>query len=569
MRARADEVIDRAFMPECGNHLLNCSSGQLEACNMTDSQGKPSTDADFDTDVAIVGSGFGGSVAALRLAEKGYRVVVLEKGKRWLPEDFPRSNWNLRRSFWFPWISCYGTWAFHQLAEVLILHGVGVGGGSLMYACTLFSPPETVWDDPQWKGLEDWRSIMPAHYATANSMLGSAENPKFGPADDALRHAAERRGRGHTFRPTPVSIFFGEPEKEVSDPYFNGAGPARVGCTFCGGCMVGCRYGAKNTLDRNYLYLAEGKGVQITPETKVELVEALPDGGYRLHWRRTTDRLFAQRGALTARKLVLAGGVMGTVPLLMKSKGQGYLPHLSDQLGNVVRTNSEALLGISAPGRDDLCKGIAITSKIEMDEVTHMEPVRFPKGSDVVLLLGTLLTDGGPGIPRQLRWLGQMLRHPIQALRAHKPWGKASSSIVLLVMQTVDNHTRLVRKRQLLWPFIPTLTSQPDPGQPGIPSYIPIANQVARELADELGGSAHSTLNEVLLDTSTTAHILGGCAIAGSPETGVIDSKGRVFGYEGMYVIDGSMIGANLGVNPSLTITALAEHICTQIPAKG
>jgi cholesterol oxidase len=534
----------------------------------SNSTGKQPT-IDFDTDVAVIGSGFGGSVAALRLSEKGYRVVVLEKGKRWHPEDLPRSNWQLRDSFWLPWFSCYGTWAFHQLSEVLILHGVGVGGGSLMYACTLFSPPETVWDDPQWKGLEDWRAIMPEHYATANRMLGSAENPRFGPADDALRHAAERRGRGHTFRPTTVSIFFGEPEQEVEDPYFGGAGPRRVGCSFCGGCMVGCRYGAKNTLDRNYLYLAEGKGAEIRPETRVDLVEALPGGGYRLHWRRSTQRLFAEHGTLSARKVVLAAGVMGSVPLLMKSKEAGALPHLSEQLGNVVRTNSEALLGITAPGRKDLCQGIAITSKIEMDEVTHMEPVRFPKGSDVVLLLATLLTDGGPGVPRQLRWIGQMLRHPIKALKVHKPWGKAESGMVLLVMQTVDNHTRLIRKRQLLWPFTRTLTSQPDPGQPGIPSYIPIANQVARELADELSGIPCSTLNEVLLDTSTTAHILGGCAIAGSPEQGVIDSQGRVFGYEGMYVMDGSMIGANLGVNPSLTITALAEHVCSRIPPAG
>jgi cholesterol oxidase len=531
-------------------------------------KGSPTT-VDFDTDVAIVGSGFGGSVSALRLSEKGYRVTVLEKGKRWLTEDFPKSNWNLPKSFWMPWIGCHGTWAMHLLREVLILHGVGVGGGSLLYANTHFEPPDTVWDDPQWKGLEDWRSIMPAHYATARRMLGSAENPRLGPADEALRRAAAKRGREHTFRPTDVGVFFGEPDVEVEDPYFGGAGPARTGCNFCGGCMVGCRVGAKNTLDKNYLYLAERAGARIVPETRVELIEPLADGGYRLSWRRSTSRLFAERGALTARKVAVSAGVLGTVRLLMECRERGALGRLSDQLGNVVRTNSEALLGITSRSRDDLWQGISITSKMEMDEVTHMEPVRFPPGSDVMLLLGTLLTDGGPGMPRQLRWLGNALRHPIQVLRLSKPWGKAASSTVLLVMQTLDNHTRLVRKRQPLWPFTRALTSRPDPGQPGIPSYIPIANEVAREFAADLDAIPQSSLNEVLLDTSTTAHILGGCGIGSGPDTGVIDSEGRAFGYDGLYVMDGSMIGANLGVNPSLTITALAEHVCSKIPSRG
>jgi cholesterol oxidase len=524
---------------------------------------------DFDTDIAIIGSGFGGSVAALRLSEKGHRVTVLEKGKRWRTHDFPESNWNLRKSFWFPWIGCYGTWSMHLLREVLILHGVGVGGGSLLYANTLFNPPETVWDDPQWKELGDWRAVMPAHYATARRMLGATENPKLGPADEALRRAAAKRGREHSFRATSVGVFFGEPELEVSDPYFEGAGPRRTGCTFCGACMTGCRVGAKNTLDKNYLYLAEKAGARIVPETRVELIEPLPDGGYRLRWKRSTSRIAAERGVLTARKVVVAAGVLGTVRLLMECRERGALGDISDQLGNVVRTNSEALLGITSRSREDLWQGIAITSKTEMDEVTHMEPVRFPPGSDVMLLLGTLLTDGGPGVPRQLRWLGNALRHPLQLLRVSRPWGKAASSTVLLAMQTVDNHTRLVRRRQALWPFTRALTSQPDPGQPGIPSYIPIANEVARELAADLDAIPQSSLNEVLLDTSTTAHILGGCGIGSGPDTGVIDADGQVFGYDDLYVMDGSMIGANLGVNPSLTITALAEHLCSKIAPRG
>jgi cholesterol oxidase len=395
------------------------------------------------------------------------------------------------------------------------------------------------------------------------------ENPKIGPADEALRRAAARRGREASFRHTPVAIYFGQPDVTVPDPYFDGLGPPRTGCTFCGGCMVGCRPGAKNTLDKNYLHLAEKAGARIIPDTAVTLVEALPGGGYRLHWRRSTGMWSTVNGTLTAHRVVFAGGVLGTVPLLMTCKEQGALPHLSNMLGNVVRTNSEALLGINSKSRKDLCEGIAIAAKVEIDEVTHFECVRFPKGSDVMLLLGTPLTDGGGKIPRQLRWLGNIFRHPIDFLRIIKPWGKAETGTVVMAMQTADNHTRLVRKRRLLWPFTRTLTTQPDPDQPGIPSYIPVANEIAREVAAELDGIPQSTLNEVLLDTSTTAHILGGCGIGRDAEHGVIDSSGRVFGYEGLYVMDGSMIGANLGVNPSLTITALAEHVCSRIPAKG
>jgi len=523
----------------------------------------------FDTDVAIVGSGFGGSVAAHRLTEKGYSVKVLEKGKRWRPDDFPKSNWNIRKAFWFPYIGCRGIFGIRLLREAMVLHGIGVGGGSLVYANTLFEAPDRVWDDPQWRGLEDWRAIIPEHYATARRMLGVVETPKLGPADEALRRAAARRGKEDTFRNTPVAIYFGDPDVTVPDPYFDGEGPERTGCTFCGGCMVGCRNGAKNTLDKNYLYLAEKAGAEIIPDTRVDLVEALPTGGYRLRWRKKRGLFSSTTGTVTARTVVLAGGVLGTVPLLMECRETGALPHLSDQIGNIVRTNSEALLGVTSKSRKDLWEGVAIAAKVEIDEQTHFECVRFPKGSDVMLLLGTLLTDGGPGVPRQLRWIGNILRHPIDFLRTLKPWGKAGSGVVLMAMQTADNHTRMVRKRQWLWPFSRTLTTKPDPNQPGIPSYIPVANEIAREVAKELDAIPQSTLNEVLLDTSTTAHILGGCGIGRDPDHGVIDSSGRVFGHNGLYVMDGSMIGANLGVNPSLTITALAEHVCSRIPAKG
>jgi cholesterol oxidase len=523
----------------------------------------------FDTDVAVIGSGFGGSVAAHRLSQKGYSVTVFEKGKRWQPEDFPNTNWNIRKSFWFPKIGCRGIFAMRLLREVLVLHGVGVGGGSLVYANTLFEPPETVWDDPQWRGLEDWRAVMPEHFDSARRMLGVTENPKLGPADEALRSAAARRGKADTFRHTPVGIYFGDPDVTVPDPYFDGEGPDRTGCNFCGGCMVGCQPGAKNTLDKNYLWLAEKAGTEVVPDTLVTLVEQLPGGGYRLRWRRNNGFFSSEQGVTTARRVVFAAGVLGTVRLLMECKEKGSLPHLSDQLGNVVRTNSEALLGMTSKSRKDLSEGIAIAAKVEIDDETHFECVRFSKGSDVMLLLGTMLTDGGGKIPRAVRWLGNIVRHPIDFLRILKPWGKAETGTVLMAMQTADNHTRLVRKRQLLWPFSRTLTTQPDPDQPGIPSYIPVANEIAREVAKDLDAIPQSTLNEVLLDTSTTAHILGGCAIASGPDRGVVDSSGKVFGHEGLYVMDGSMIGANLGVNPSLTITALAEHACSRIPEKA
>ncbi len=527
------------------------------------------TSADFDTDVAIIGSGFGGSVAALRLSEKGYRVTVLEKGKRWRPEDFPTTNWNIPRSFWLPRLGCTGIWALRLFREALVLHGVGVGGGSLLYANTHLEPNPTLWDDPRWKELEDWRGVMPAHYATARRMLGSVPSPRTGAGDEALRRAAERKGLGDTFHPTSVGVFFGEPDVEVEDPYFEGSGPRRRGCVWCGACMIGCRYAAKNTLDLNYLWLAEGLGAQVVPETEVSLIEPLEGGGYALRWRRSTGLAARERGVLRARKVVVSGGVLGTVPLLADCKRRGALPWISDQVGNFVRTNSEALLGITSRSMDDLWEGISIQAEVHVDERTRMEMVHFPKGSDVLMTLGTILTDGGRGIPRQLRWLGNVVRHPLQSLFVAKPWGKAEHSQVLLVMQTNDNHTRLIRRRSRLWPFHQTLASRPPAGQHRIPSYIPVANEVARDVGRQLDAVPQSSLNEVLLDQSTTAHILGGCAIAPTPERGVISRDFEVFGHPGLYVMDATVIGANLGANPSLTITALAEYACDKFPTRS
>lgn len=540
--------------------------GKMVSMSPADSRSLTRPTGDFDTDVLIVGSGFGGSVAALRLAEKGFRVLVLEKGKRWRAEDFPRTNWNLPKSFWLPGLGWYGTWGFHLLSDVLILYGVGVGGGSLLYANTHLEPDAVVWDDPHWKGLEDWRGVMPLHYATARRMLGSVPSPRFGKGDEALRRVAHRRGLAGTFRPTSVGVFFGDPDQEVPDPYFGGEGPSRVGCSFCGACMVGCPTGAKNSLDRNYLFLAQKKGARILPETQVELLEPLPGGGYRVLWRTATDRLFPRRGAFTSRRVVLSAGVLGTCKLLMDCRAKGTLPALSPRLGDWVRTNSEALLGITSRRHDDLWQGLAIQAEVHADERTRMELVRFPKGSDVVLALGTLLTDGGGRVPRWLRWTGNLARHPLVALRSAWPVGKAARSQVLLVMQTVDNYTTMRQVRKVYRPLRPILASRPPAGQGRVPSYIPLANQVARELGKELDAVAQSTLVEVLLDRSVTAHILGGCAIAGTRDEGVIDASFEVFGYPGLYVMDGSVIGANLGANPSLTITALAEYACAKMP---
>lgn len=521
-------------------------------------------------DFIVIGSGFGGSVSALRLTEKGYRVLVVEQGKRWRPADFPKTNWSLRKFFWMPKLLCYGIQQITLLHDVLVLHGAGVGGGSLVYANTLMMPRVEAFQDPKWQALNDWEKVLAPHYDTARRMLGVALNPKLGIDDAVLKEVAEEIGHVKTFGPTDVAVFFGEPDKEVEDPYFGGEGPSRRGCTFCGGCMTGCRVDAKNTLDKNYLHLAEKKGATILPETRVTLVEPLPGGGYRLHAERSTSPLLRNRRTLEAAGVVLAAGVLGTVPLLLRCKQKGTLPKLSEEVGHYARTNSEALLGVTVPrSGPDLCEGIAITSHVHMDDDTRVEPVRYAKGSDVMLQLGTPLTDGGTKLTRPLKWAGNCLRHPLRFLRTLWPLGKARKSVIILVMQTLDNRMSLVLRRRWFWPFSRKVTSWQPPDQPQVPAYIPVANEVARRVARRLGGVPQSSLNEVILNVPTTAHILGGCAMGSGPGDGVVDRGCRVFGYENLYAVDGSIIGANLGVNPSLTITALAEYAMSQVPAKG
>jgi cholesterol oxidase len=522
-------------------------------------------------DFVVVGSGFGGSVSALRLAEKGYRVAVLEAGKRYGAADFPVTNWNARKFLWLPKLFCYGIQRLTLLRDVLVLSGAGVGGGSLVYANTLPIPPSEVFHRADWPAGHDWEKELAPHYAQARVMLGATTNPKITRADQILKECAAEIGKGDTWHPTEVAVFFGEPGKTVPDPYFGGKGPERAGCIYCGGCMVGCRYNAKNTLDKNYLYLAEQLGVTIFPETEVDHLEALPDGTYLLRSYRTTALWKGGRKEWRARHVVLSAGVLGTVDLLMRARERGTLPRLSPALGRRVRTNSEAIVGATARSGDvDFTDGIAITSSIYPDEVTHIEPVRYSRGSDVMGFLAKPLVDGGPGMPRPLRFLVTCLRHPIDLLRSLVPVGWAMKSIILLVMQTRDNHIELTRKRRWWWPFSRAITSQAsDKNEKRNPSYIPVANDMARRVAQKIGGWPASAINEVLLDVPTTAHILGGAAIGSSPEMAVCDAHHRVFHYPGLYVIDGSSVPVNLGVNPSLTITAMAEHAMAAVPKKG
>ncbi len=516
-------------------------------------------------DVLVIGSGFGGSVTAHRLTEKGYTVGVLEAGKRWATSDFPRTNWDVRKSLWFPRLGLKGIQRISLLRDVMVLSGAGVGGGSLVYANTLYEPLAPFYSDPQWADMADWERELAPHYVTAKRMLGVVQNPLDTPADDILRSVATSMGVADTFHPTPVGVFFGEPGVEVSDPFFGGDGPRRSGCVACGNCMVGCRFNAKNTLDKNYLYLAEHNGAQVFAEHTVVDVESDRDG-----WVVTTQRsgawLRKHRRVFKATHVVFSAGALGTTRLLLELAERGRLPGLSHRVGYQTRTNSEALVGAVARSRDvDYSEGIAITSSMHPNVETHIEPVRYGRGSNALGLLATILVDGRPGMPRQVRFLMEAFRHPVTFVRSLSVWHWSERGIILLVMQSRDNSLRMLRKKG--W-FRTKLTTEQGHGEPN-PTYIPEANQAARLAADAMGGFGGSTLNEVLFDTPTTAHLLGGAPIGSGPHHGVIDGYHRVFGCEGLHVIDGAAIGANLGVNPSLTITAMAERAVSMWPVKG
>ncbi|HVT59178.1 MAG TPA: GMC family oxidoreductase [Thermoanaerobaculia bacterium] len=527
----------------------------------------------YDYDYIVVGSGFGGSVSALRLAEKGYRVLVIEAGKRWRTEDFPRTNWSLRKFLWLPSLFCYGIQRLTLLRDVLVLSGAGVGGGSLVYANTLLAPQPEAFTRGTWPRGIDWQQRLAPHYDTARRILGVTVNPHLWEGDRQLLDFARHLGKEETFNRTSVGVLFGDRPGEVTpDPYFGGEGPARSSCVYCGGCMVGCRHNAKNTLDKNYLFFAEKLGATILPETLVTDLREDGHGGYRVLVESSTAKLRRRHRAWSARGVVLAAGALGTVNLLLKCREAGSLSRLSPALGGYVRTNSEVLCGVTArSGEVDYSRGIAIASGFHPAPDTYMEVVRYPEGSDAMSAFGTLLIDGDPTgrsskWRRPLKWVATCLAHPLDFMRTLNPFGWARRSTIILVMQSIDNSLRLVRERRWFWPFRKSLTSRRAAGQPPIPSYIPIANQAARHLAERIDAFPSSAINEVLLEVPTTAHILGGAAMASTPADGVIDAGNQVFGYPNLYVVDGSMIPANLGVNPSLTITAMAEHAMSQIP---
>lgn len=525
---------------------------------------------DFDFDYIVIGSGFGGSVSAMRLSQKGYRVAVLESGKRWQDQDFPKTNWQVNKFLWLPQLFCYGIQRINLLKDVMILSGAGVGGGSLVYANTLYVPLPAFFEHPTIQQLGGSEQLLP-YYGLAQKMLGVTENPRLGPVDELLRQTAESFGTADSFKPTPAGVYFGEPNAPAKDPYFEGEGPQRKGCLHCGACMVGCRHNAKNTLVKNYLYFAEQWGTHIFAETQVtDILPLSEDGsaGYQITTRCPTGWGGYPHRKFRCRGVVLSAGVLGTLGLLLKLKENGRLPRLSAQLGQTVRTNSEAILGAIARDADtDYTQGIAITSSVYPDAHSHMEPVRYPRGSDVMGLLATLLTDGGGKIPRQLRFLGNILKQPLDFARTILPFGFARKAVILLFMQTLDNSIQVVRTRRWFWPFGKILSSDSGDGEKS-PSYIPLANEFARRYAAKMNALPASAINEVLLDIPTTAHILGGCGLGATPTEGVADLHNRIFGYQNLLVCDGSMIPANLGVNPSLSITAFAERAMAAIPPK-
>ncbi len=508
----------------------------------------------FDYDYIIIGSGFGGSVSALRLAEKGYRVLILEKGKWLRQHDFPKTNWNVKRWLWLPAVRFFGLFKITFLRHVTILSGVG--GGSLVYANTLPVPKPEFFTSPTWSHLADWEKELKPFYPIALRMLGAHPNPRLQTGDVALKELAKEFGREDQFEATNVAVFFGDPNTTVPDPYFGGEGPERAGCTFCGGCMTGCRYNAKNTLDKNYLYFAQKRGATIRAESEVRDVVPLGnhDGsdGYRVRWQSSTRRLIPRKGSFTTRGIVFAGGVMGTVPLLLSLK-RTSLPRLSDTVGSGIRTNSEALIGVTTfDTKTDFSKGVAIGSILHTDENSHLEPVRYAAGSGFWRILMSPKVQGGSVLVRLAKVLLDVLARPITNLKVFFVDDFAKRTQILLFMQTIDTSLRFSRG---LFGMRSSVARGTPPS-----AFIPEAHDLATRYAGLVNGKPVALLTETLFGIPTTAHILGGCVMGKDTSEGVIDKDHRVFGYANMLICDGSAVSANPGVNPSLTITALAER---------
>jgi cholesterol oxidase len=525
---------------------------------------------DFDFDWLVIGSGFGGSVSALRLSEKGHTVGVLECGRRFADDEMPTSTADLRRYFWNPRLGMKGIFRLTTFKDVSVVSGCGVGGGSLGYANTLYVPPKRFFEDRQWAGMQDWESELAPHYAEAQRMLGVVENPHDDPADQLLRELGEELGVGDTYKRTPVGVYFGEPGKTVEDPFFGGEGPARTGCRLCGRCMVGCPHGAKNTLVKNYLYLAERLGARVMPERTVIDIRPLGSGsgedGYEVESVRSGAWLRKERRVQRARGVVVSAGPLGTNKLLQRCRLNGSLSRVSARLGELVRTNSESILTVTVPEdyHDDLVERVAISSSIYPDPDTHIETVTYGEDGDSMHRLYTLLVGDGTRLTRPLKLLWQILLHPRRLVKVLFPKHWSRRTIIVLVMQTLDNAIALRPHQGPFGSF--WLKTEQDPERPN-PTFIPIANQAAEWFAKRTGGIAQSSLTEALFNIPSTAHILGGAVIAPDPSQGVVDARQRVFGYENLLVCDGSAIPANVGVNPSLTITALAEHAMSHVPA--
>jgi len=517
----------------------------------------------LEYDVVVVGSGFGGSVAALRLTEKGYRVAVLEAGRRFDESTYPKTSWQVRSFFWAPKLGCFGLQRISLLKDVMILSGAGVGGGSLVYANTLYEPLPPFFEDPQWSRITDWRDELAPAYDQARRMLGVVPNPTMTPSDQVMKAVAEEMGVGETFHTAPVGVFFGSPGVEVTDPFFGGAGPSRRGCIECGECMTGCRHGAKNTLLKNYLYLAEQAGTVVYPLTTVSSIVPRPGGGYQVVTDRTGRWLSGSCQVFRAEQVVLAAGTMGTQRLLHRARDRGELRGLSPRLGELTRTNSEAILGARTfrPGVD-FTKGVAITSSFHPDQHTHVEPVRYGKRSNAMGLLTTALADGDQR-PRQLGWLREMARQPVAMVRNLSMRHWSEQTIIALVMR--DNSITCFTRAGLLGRR--RLTSRQGHGEPN-PTWIPSGHEVVRRIAKRIAGFPGGGWNDVF-NIPMTAHFLGGAVIGDSPETGVIDPYHRVYGHDGLHVVDGAAVSANLGVNPSLTITAQAERAMALWPNHG
>ena len=515
-------------------------------------------------DVVIIGSGFGGSVSALRLREKGYSVAVLEAGRRFRDKDFPKTSWRLRKFLYAPAIGCYGIQRIHILPDVLILAGAGVGGGSLVYANTLYQPGDEYFKDPQWASITDWKSELGPWYDQARRMLGVAENPYFSPSDQAMKEVADEMGVGHTFKMADLGIYFGDGKGvPAKDPYFGGVGPDRVGCQQCGACMTGCQFNAKNTLPKNYLGLAESAGAKVFPMTTVKSFSHDADGLWEILAVKTNDP-FASTIRFEAKQVIGAAGTYNTQKLLHKMKVKS-LPKLSNHLGQLSRTNSEALTGAMMPNTDiDFSAGSAITSSFFPDEHTHIEPVRYGKGSNFMGLLQTIMTDGYGSKGRRKHWLRQFIANPTLLGKILNVRRWSQRTVIALTMQNVDSSVTVSGKRGLFgW----HLTSTNDLSKPNA-TYIPAANEVVRRIADNYGGIAGGHVGD-LIDAPFTAHFVGGCVIGDSPDHGVIDPYHRVYNYPTLHIVDGSTITANLGVNPSLTITAQAERALSMWPNNG